>query len=594
MSGAGGAQPEWQTEAFRSSLVKKLAEAIRESGNQTNKNAVEMEKQVFLRAKNKEEYLGFVARLILHVRQQPGQQQQQPGQDQDMQPGQQQQPGNMQGQQGQSGGMMGQPGGMGGQQQMMQQQQQRMMQQQGQGMRIQQGQMNMQHQQQMMQQQQQQQMMQQQQQQRMMLNMRMQQQQRPPMSQLEQRLQQQQQQQHQQQQSQPLIMRPGPGMGGMRLPPGPGIGGMPVQGGRAPPPNYNMLNPGSQGGPGIPAPVSSAGGPSPVPNYLPQQSPGQANINPTPSPGGAQPVPSPQGGAGMKGGANSLAPSPSPTSSGVNTPLGGGGPASQEDREYLEKVKQLEKYIEPLRKMILKIGNHDQERLTKMKKLLDILSNPERRMPITTLQKCEDVLKRMALDTVESEGSSEGSGMKDPSNPSLNPIMEAVLKIKGSGQNSNAQLNHSLSRTFLPPIQALVGSQISMPPPPPSPPDSDGEEDIPGVLQGEIARLESRFKVWLSSSQPTGGAGSIEIVCQLDDKDLPTVPYMPVTIPQDYPMSPPRPNTDVDYLSTPFLNKVEEAFSSRLLKMPSKYTLSQLLVAWELSVRSACSPSQSL
>ena len=86
-------------------------------------------------------------------------------------------------------------------------------------------------------------------------------------------------------------------------------------------------------------------------------------------------------------------------------------PASHEDREYLEKVKSLEKYIEPLRAMIAKIGNEQQgqERLTKMKKLLDILSNPGRRMPIQTLQKCEDVLKRMALDTVEPDPASQGS-----------------------------------------------------------------------------------------------------------------------------------------------------------------------------------------
>ena len=75
----------------------------------------------------------------------------------------------------------------------------------------------------------------------------------------------------------------------------------------------------------------------------------------------------------------------------------------------MEKVKSLEKYIEPLRNMIAKIGNeNDQDRLTKMKKLLDILSNPGRRMPIGTLQKCEDVLKRMALDTVEPDSSGPG------------------------------------------------------------------------------------------------------------------------------------------------------------------------------------------
>ena len=38
----------------------------------------------------------------------------------------------------------------------------------------------------------------------------------------------------------------------------------------------------------------------------------------------------------------------------------------EEDREYLEKVKQLEKYIEPLRRMIHRIGNeNDQDKLTR-------------------------------------------------------------------------------------------------------------------------------------------------------------------------------------------------------------------------------------
>jgi len=84
------------------------------------------------------------------------------------------------------------------------------------------------------------------------------------------------------------------------------------------------------------------------------------------------------------------------TSSNVNTPM---GPASQEDREYLEKVKSLQKYIEPLKNMIAEMGNDNyRDRLTKMKKLFDIISNPRRGMPISILQKCEDVLKRMSLD----------------------------------------------------------------------------------------------------------------------------------------------------------------------------------------------------
>ena len=37
---------EWKTEAFRSSLVRKLEEAIKESGTQNQKTAVELEKTV--------------------------------------------------------------------------------------------------------------------------------------------------------------------------------------------------------------------------------------------------------------------------------------------------------------------------------------------------------------------------------------------------------------------------------------------------------------------------------------------------------------------------------------------------------------------
>lgn len=35
---------------------------------QTSKNSMEMENHVFQKAKTKEEYLAFVARLILHIR----------------------------------------------------------------------------------------------------------------------------------------------------------------------------------------------------------------------------------------------------------------------------------------------------------------------------------------------------------------------------------------------------------------------------------------------------------------------------------------------------------------------------------------------
>ncbi|XP_071564511.1 mediator of RNA polymerase II transcription subunit 15-like isoform X2 [Temnothorax nylanderi] len=58
----------WKTQHFRQSVVAKIDEAIQVSGMPTTKNSMEMENHVFQKAKIKEEYLGFVARLILHIR----------------------------------------------------------------------------------------------------------------------------------------------------------------------------------------------------------------------------------------------------------------------------------------------------------------------------------------------------------------------------------------------------------------------------------------------------------------------------------------------------------------------------------------------
>lgn len=513
---------EWQTEAFRGSLVRKLEEAIRESGVQNQRTAVEMENQVFQRAKGKEEYLGFVAKLILHVKQQGRSGMQ-----------------NADGSQGMNANMhqtrVMNPNNM---------------------QQMQQNRMQMQ----VSQQQQQQQMMMQQQQHQMQMQMRA-------------RLQQQQQQQQQMQTAavgprmsqlqQALQQRPqaaGPDLqSNMRQP------AMVMPKGMAPG-NFQM-RPGLQT-----SGANNPQGPSPLP-YAQSPQGGQMG---NPSPGGT--APSPVGGQNRS---TSLAPSPS---SQVNTPLA--PPASQEEKEYLEKVKSLEKYIEPLRKMILRIGNEDNEKLLKMKKLLDIMSNPDKRMPLVTLQKCEDVLKRMQLETADTDQSDSGLG----SSTDKNALFEAINKLRQAGKAEN--LNNSLSCTFLPPMEAVMGPEISLPDLPRTPTKVSVQDDIPDIVQGEIARLDQRFRVWLDSSQPKGLATSVQIVCELDDRDLPAVPLLHVTIPKDYPESPPEINIqDPDYLSTPFLREVSGALSSRLEKMSSLHTLSQLLTAWELSVRSACIPS---
>jgi len=322
-----------------------------------------------------------------------------------------------------------------------------------------------------------------------------------------------------------------------------------------------------------------------------------------------------------------MAPLPmSPMSTSIGTP-------SDDDHAYSEKVKQLNKYIEPLRQMIAGINKAEKQKLSKMNTLMEILSNPNKRTtPMETLMKCETVLENM-LNKNKSDGSQQhqvslssdhthiGSGGGGGGSSSgaggtggMNPLLDAIFKLRNAEQKNQtgSSLNHTLNRSLRAPLEAVFGTEITLPPLPKKMRKTassgiddlsennisgsgavNNQVDIPDVLQGEVARLQPQFKVSLDPAQPTHFSNNIMLVCQLEDKDLPSVPPLCVTIPQNYPhAAAPVCGTDEDlfeYQFTPFLNKVKDALQSRLAKMPQRYSLSQLLSAWEMSVRAACS-----
>lgn len=89
----------------------------------------------------------------------------------------------------------------------------------------------------------------------------------------------------------------------------------------------------------------------------------------------------------------------------------------------------------------------DVEKLSKMKKMLEILSTPSKRMPLETLLKCEVVLENMHLKRGENTGP---TALREQ-----HPLLEAL--------NSHLQspvINHTLQRTFGPCLEALFGSDI--------------------------------------------------------------------------------------------------------------------------------------
>ena len=70
MAGVNRMSDEWQSEAFRMSMVKRLEEAIQEHGLQGQKDPQQMEQQIFMRAKTREDYLNCIARFILMIQSQ--------------------------------------------------------------------------------------------------------------------------------------------------------------------------------------------------------------------------------------------------------------------------------------------------------------------------------------------------------------------------------------------------------------------------------------------------------------------------------------------------------------------------------------------
>lgn len=117
-------------------------------------------------------------------------------------------------------------------------------------------------------------------------------------------------------------------------------------------------------------------------------------------------------------------------------------------------------------------------------------------------------------------------------------------------------------------------------------------QEIPHILQGEIARLDQKFKISLDPSSPQIGTKIIKLVCCLDDKHLPCVPPVSVAIPDDYPSTPPSCKLiSQEYSATPFLMTVQDALTARISRLPKQFSLSHLLDTWEMSVRQACSPS---
>ncbi|XP_042522080.1 mediator of RNA polymerase II transcription subunit 15 isoform X6 [Dipodomys spectabilis] len=328
--------------------------------------------------------------------------------------------------------------------------------------------------------------------------------------------------------------------------------------------------------------------PSPQPGSQPNSN---VSSGPAQSPSSFLPSPSPQPSQSpvtARTPQNFSVPSPGPLNTPVNpsSVMSPAGSSQAEEQQYLDKLKQLSKYIEPLRRMINKIDkNEDRKKdLSKMKSLLDILTDPSKRCPLKTLQKCEIALEKLKNDMA----------VPTPPPPPVlptkqqdlcQPLLDAVL-----ANIRSPVFNHSLYRTFVPAMTAIHGPPITAPMvcSRKRKLEEDERQSIPNVLQGEVARLDPKFLVNLDPSHCSNN-GTVHLICRLDDKDLPTVPPLELSVPADYPaQSPLWIDRQWQYDANPFLQSVHQCMTSRLLQLPDKHSVTALLNTWAQSIHQAC------
>ena len=150
---------------------------------------------------------------------------------------------------------------------------------------------------------------------------------------------------------------------------------------------------------------------------------------------------------------------------------------------------------------------------------------------------------------------------------SLTEILLFIVKAR------SPYINHTLQRTFAPAVNALIGCDIPRPAEDivdfPSDKLSDADEMML-IPEMEIANLDSRFKVNVQFRyQPhqnyqfilnrenknlqchgfcfqvdldqlyLAGSLDLQLVCKLEDVNLPSVPPLHITVPQDYPQTAP-------------------------------------------------------
>ncbi|XP_071850315.1 uncharacterized protein [Apostichopus japonicus] len=372
------------------------------------------------------------------------------------------------------------------------------------------------------------------------------------------------------------------------------------------PPQNPMAPPAAPVFPGQPTPPQHQPGMVPSPAYAQQMSPAgqqpgsQPVLSPAtymqPSPTNQQSMPSPMQRGGVPspstslntpGNPSSVGSVPSPGSAGRGPGSIGPHPSQEEQVQLREKQRQLALYMEQMKKQIT--FAKDQGDIAKAQKVAHFVQHLSEISKTNDLARISQRLHQLSKSSGMPAHSSASAAATSAANSTKSNLMFQPLLNAITEQINSPHLNHNLQKAFSPALNKLHGTPSSFTAPilkkPPT--DSSSSQGVPDVVQGEVARLPPKFRVALDPGH-LPDSDSVHLLCKLEDEYLPSVPPVCVVIPEKYPSVNPQYNVNAFYCQTPFHQLVHKMLLTQLTHMPDLYTFTQLMDAWEMSVRKCC------
>lgn len=304
-------------------------------------------------------------------------------------------------------------------------------------------------------------------------------------------------------------------------------------------------------------------------------------------------VPLPQSGVTSPAPATPILP-PSPAAA-VNSPAQQPSMTPEENEAYLRKFNDLQGYIPLLERMLSRVirqttDDRRNEQYQKLKSLHSLLQDNLKRVPLQTLFKCEQALKKMfeqqQLPTTDGTG-----GILPPAAMTSTSVAPPIPPVSLPQQQAKSQSFLELKMVSSPsPTFASLADTIQLNPfpverlPLSKRQGSKGQRSLSPGLKREIASLEA-FNFKLVSMGET--EQDVILQCSLADTCLPSVPPLKVRIPVRYPKASVEWTNVDEYEKTPFCKLISSLVVDKVSKLPSCASLSSLLTTWESCVLKA-------